>query len=163
MAVAERIRHAIMSPAHCTDVYRDHCNGIQSWGKHQEWRLKPRLKTAFPALMRSRAAGTREAAGKASRASAIIDNLSAGGLYLRAHKTMTAGNQVLIVFRMTAGICTGSPGDVTALCVSGRRECEAVASAPSPRVAVRGHVVRVEELGDGLWGIAVKFQQHRFL
>lgn len=83
-----------------------------------------------------------DAKGQAFRNAAVLDNVSAGGLYLRLRSDLPVGEKIFVVFAF-------SP--------------QTVVAAQGPKVATRGVVHRVEQQSDGAYGVAVRFQQHRFL
>src|SRR5262245_49943905 len=103
----------------------------------RERRRHPRLYE--PLLMRVRSV---DAHGTAFDLDTVLDDFSAGGLYVRLPRHVEPGAKFFAVVR----IATGSASE-----------------APAPRVAVRGVVRRVEPQPDGQWGIGVQFTRHRFL
>lgn len=113
-----------------------------------ERRKRLRIDTCYPARVR-----WLQAAGKSVKHEAVLDNLSSKGLYMRVGSRMVAGQRAFVVFHMA---------DVM------KMPSRQLASAPltsinAPRIAVRGSVLRIEQLEGGLWGVVVVFKQHRFL
>ena len=98
-----------------------------------ERRRHPRLSGPFPAIVRSAEQTT-------FRAEAAIDNISAGGLYMRLARTVEAGARLLVVVQFSATLDSDSP---------------------APRFALRGVVQRVERQPDGTGGVALRFTRHR--
>jgi len=82
------------------------------------------------------------AGGKRFESNAVLDDFSAGGLYVRLPRRVEPGAKFFAVVRLA----TGPP-----------------AGASAPRVAVRGVVLRVEPQPDGRYGLGVQFTRHRFL
>ena len=70
---------------------------------------------------------------------AVVENVSGDGAFVRTTETIGPGERVFLVFRLSE---TGQTG---------------------PQVAARGRVVRAEPQPDGYVGIAVHFSSHRFL
>jgi hypothetical protein len=101
---------------------------------------RKRLRIAGPYAARVRWA---EAATGAVKRDAILENLSSSGLYMRITHGLEAGQSILVAFQMDP---IGRP-----------------AKGRAARVAVRGSVLRMELLDDGLWGVVVVFKQYRFL
>ncbi len=83
-----------------------------------------------------------DAAGAEFEARAMIDNISASGLYLRLTQRVETEAKLSAVVQFTT---------VTA------------ASQHAPRLAVYGVVRRTEPQADGRCGIAVEFMNQRFL
>ena len=102
----------------------------------EERRLKLRLYGSFPATVR----GVNDA-GEVFEIDASIENIGAGGLYLRMAQKVLPGSKLFIVTRLTA-----LPGAVSA-----------------PKLALRGTVLRAEPQPDGTCGVAVGVTSHRFL
>ena len=104
--------------------------------EQHEYRRHERIYEPFPAMIRSV-----DASGEAFQSHALLDNLSAGGFYVRLDHRVEPGTKLFAVVRIST-----SPPEV-----------------PGPRVAMRGIVLRVEPQPDGTWGIAVRFTRYRFL
>jgi len=83
-----------------------------------ERRRQPRLYEPFAVRLRSV-----DADGEASESDAVLDDFSAGGLYVRLTRRVEPGAKFFAVVR----IATGPPS-----------------GTPPPCVAVRGRVVRVQ-------------------
>lgn len=110
-----------------------------SSGSYQglERRSKPRIYAPFPANVRGV-----NVSGETFEVTTTLDNLSAGGLYLRMTQRVELGAKLFIVVRLS---------------VSPSREVLA------PRIAIRGLVLRAELHPDGTCGVAVAVKQNRFL
>jgi hypothetical protein len=102
-----------------------------------ERRRHPRLYEPFAVRLRSV-----DAAGEVFEIDTVLDDFSAGGLYVRLTRRVEPGTRFFAVLR----IATGPPSGTSA-----------------PYVAVRGVVVRVEPQPDGRYGVGVQFTRHRFL
>jgi hypothetical protein len=102
-----------------------------------ERRNKLRIAGPFPAVVRGR-----NEKGESFETDAVLDNLSAGGLYVRLNPRLESGANLFVIIRFSM-----TPKDETA----------------SARLAVRGVVCRVERQEAGVWGTAVVFKNHRFL
>ena len=100
-----------------------------------ERRKSPRIQEPFPIEI----SGI-DAQGRKFCVSTVLDNLGAGGLYLRLSFSVQRTSKLHLVFRLSAS-----------------------ADTPSPRVAATGFATRIEQLMDGTFGIAVAFRQHRFV
>jgi len=102
-----------------------------------EQRRQPRMYDPFPTTARCV-----DADGKGFNIDTVLDNFSAGGLYLRLPQRIEPGGKVFAVVRLTTA---------------------AAPEAPAPLIAVRGVVLRVDPTPEGGCGIAVRFTRHRFL
>jgi hypothetical protein len=102
-----------------------------------ERRSKPRIKGSFPAVVHGVDAGN-----ETFQIETTIDNLSAGGLYLRLRQRLEPGTTLFVV---------------TSLSTHGR------ANASAPRLALHGVVVRAELTPGGKCGVAVALSNYRFL
>ncbi len=102
-----------------------------------ESRRSLRVELPFPATVRGI-----DADGERFTMDTVLDNLSAGGLYLRLARPVRRGMKLFIVVRLST--C---------------RDPE----VPAARVALQGVVLRAEPQPDGRCGVAVVFQRHRFL
>jgi hypothetical protein len=80
--------------------------------------------------------------GREGDTTSIIDNISSGGFYVRLMRRFETGANVAALIKF---IDDQAEGKATAL------------------LAVRGHVVRVEELPGQVYGVAVQFRRYRFL
>jgi hypothetical protein len=103
----------------------------------EERRRKPRIMEYFPVKVRGV-----DANGEEFELDATLDNLSAGGLYIRLPRRTEADGRLFIVIRLSAAFA----GKVSA-----------------PQVAVRGKVVRAEQHSSDTYGLAIAFTRHRFL
>jgi len=97
-------------------------------------RLSDRLAGPFETLVR-----LRHPSGVKRQVTAVVENVSGDGAFVRTTETISPGEQVFVVFRLSE---TGHTG---------------------PRVAARGRVVRSERRSNENVGIAVQFSGHRFL
>jgi PilZ domain-containing protein len=71
-----------------------------------------------------------------------VDNMSAGGLYLRLPREVRQGSQTCVALRLSTDLADVSRKSV---------------------VAMRGVALRGEPKSDGTWGIAVAFTRYRVL
>ena len=102
-----------------------------------ESRRSLRVELPFPATVRGV-----DVDGERFTMDSVLDNLSAGGLYLRLARPIKRGMKLFIVVRLST---CGDP------------------EVPAARVALQGVVLRAEPQPDGRCGIAVAFERHRFL
>ena len=102
-----------------------------------EARRHPRLYKPFPVKVRGAGAD-----GEDFDLNTVLDNFSAGGLYLRLPQVLEPGARVFAVVHLATPEGSGASG---------------------PRVAVRGRVRRVDAKPDGGSGVAIQFTRHRFL
>jgi len=100
-----------------------------------ERRRHPRLYESFPVLVRGV-----DARGVAFESATVLDNFSAGGLYVWLRRRLEPGAKLFAVVRLSRGL-----------------------PLPAPRVALRGVVRRLEPQSDGQYGVGVAFTRHRFL
>jgi c-di-GMP-binding flagellar brake protein YcgR len=103
---------------------------------HAERRRALRVDLPFAAIVRGM-----DATNDRFTEHATLDNLSACGLYLRLRRPVEPGGNLFLVVR---------------LAITDEQ-------APAARIALRGTVVRSESLMDGRCGVAIAFDQHRFL
>ena len=96
-----------------------------------------RLYEPFPVMVRGV-----DANGESFEVNTVLDNISAGGLYVRLGRRVELGTRLFAIARLSV-----TPSE----------------AGPGPRVAIRGVVVRAEPLPDSTWGVALKFTHHRFL
>ncbi len=99
-----------------------------------ERRRALRVDLPFPVTVRGP-----DALGDHFTSTTVLDNLSACGLYFCLPRPVAPGAKLFLVVRLVPGPELG------------------------PGVAMRGVVVRAELLPDGRYGVAVAFDQHRFL
>ena len=104
--------------------------------KRLERRVTTRIRT--PALIKVRVSGE----GRHSELTTIIDNVSAGGFFVRLMRELVPGGRLFAVIKFAAG---PGGGEVAA------------------QLAVRGRVLRVEPLTAGVFGTAVRIENYRFL
>ena len=102
-----------------------------------ERRRKPRIVEYFPVKVRGV-----DANGEAFELDATLDNLSAGGLYMKLTRRVESDKRLFIVIRLSAAFTD---------------------KVSAPRIAVRGRVVRSEQQSTGTYGLAIAFTRHRFL
>jgi hypothetical protein len=102
----------------------------------QERRIKPRVICDYPVIIEGY-----DRNGKKFNEDAQLANLSASGLYMKAHRNIEYG----------------SPLSVTVLLTS------TLADKDTPKLATNGTVVRTDLQTDGTCGIAIKFTRYRFL
>ncbi len=103
-----------------------------------ERRAKPRIKCAYPARVMGQ-----DISGNLFSEDTIIDNISAGGIFLRLRTETRPEIGLSVVFRFTK----------TAPLGEGR----------GALVSVAGRVLRAQKQPDGVLGVAVKIQTHHFL
>jgi len=104
----------------------------------EERRRTGRIQTPVPVRIR------KVGVGHGADVTTVIDNLSAGGFYLRLRRRVEPGERLSALIRFAAD----------------RGETAGSAEA---RIAVRGHVLRVESLGAGAYGVAVRIDRYKFL
>ena len=112
-------------------------NGPSNGGAGAEQRRQPRMYEPFPTTARCV-----DANGEGVNINTVLDNFSAGGLYLRLPQRIEPGGKVFAVVRLTTAVAS---------------------EAPAPLVAVRGVVLRVDPEPEGGCGVAIRFTRHRFL
>lgn len=100
-------------------------------------RCSDRLYGACQAIVRGR-----DEQGEIFTEATILDNVSAGGLYVKLLHKVHAGETLFVVFRLT----TRKSQDIQVPCV-----------------ATRGQVCRIESAGENTTGVGISFQRHRFL
>ena len=101
----------------------------------RERRLSPRVEAAYPVRLKGIESG-----GRRFKEETLVENLSSGGLYLRLTRAVPIGSDVALVARLSI-----TPEEI----------------ATGVRLAARGTVLRVEPQPDGVYGVAVKFNQRR--
>lgn len=99
-------------------------------------RKKPRLSLPLPVTVR----GT-DVRGKAFVVDTVLENISAGGAYIRISSQMELGTTLRVLVRFSTSLDTGQ----------------------GARVAAHGDVIRIEENKYGTYGVAIRFTNHRFL
>ncbi len=83
-----------------------------------------------------------DAEGEVFTESTVLQNVSAGGLYVNLQRDVRLGTRLFVVFSF-------SP--------------VALQNVPVPRVAAHGEVRRVDALDAKARGVGIQFQHHRFL
>ena len=104
---------------------------------NEERRISPRVFMPYPAKLHGV-----DAAGRAWEESVLVDNVSAGGLYLRMNRVLQKEACVFAAVRLS----TVPPAQSSAL-----------------RLSARGVVVRAEPQPDGTCGVALVFTHRRVL
>ena len=104
---------------------------------HRARRLS-RISRPYPVRVRGRAAD-----GQGFKLEALVENISAGGLYVALPLRVEPGARLSVVIRFAT-------------------DASAEQHEP-PRVAARGVVLRAEPQRDGRCGLAIAFTHHRFL
>ena len=102
-----------------------------------EKRRRERISIPFPATVEGV-----DTDGEEFKIDTVIDNLSNEGLYLRMIPCVEIGSKLLVVFRLSSAARQGQS---------------------TPRILVRGNVLRVEEFPGGACGIALKFAPAKFI
>jgi PilZ domain len=100
-------------------------------------RSKIRIQEPFPVTVRGV-----DRNGQEFLTETILDDVSAGGFYLRIPQHVEQGGKLFVVIQL-----------------SSENACKGI----TPRVAARGHVLRSEPKPDGRFGLAVEIRHHRFL
>ena len=104
----------------------------------KERRRTGRIQTPVPVRIR------KVGAGHGADVTSVIDNLSAGGFYLRLRQRVEPGERLSAFIRFAT-----DRGETAGPSVA--------------RIAVRGYVLRVEDLGAGAYGVAVRINRYKFL
>ena len=104
----------------------------------KERRRTGRIQTPVPVRIR------KVGAGHGSDVTAVIDNLSAGGFYVRLRQCVEPGERLSAFIRFAT-----DRGETAGPSVA--------------RLAVRGRVLRVENLGAGAYGVVVTISRYKFL
>jgi|SRR5262245_26761840 len=99
-------------------------------------RKKPRLYLPLPVTVQ----GT-DSSGKPFVVDTVLENISAGGAYIRMSNRMELGTNVRVLVRFST-----SPD-----------------RSQGARVAAHGNVIRIDENKYGTFGVAILFTNHRFL
>jgi c-di-GMP-binding flagellar brake protein YcgR len=102
-----------------------------------ERRLKPRIDLPFSAKVRGV-----DANGEAFETDSVLDNLSAGGLYLRMARSLKQGAELLVLVELPTGSANNT--------------------GPS-QIEAQGVILRTEPQVSGDCGVAVAFTKHRFI
>jgi hypothetical protein len=122
-----------------TNEEAQHLHAVCSFsgGGATERRSKPRIEGPFFVIVRGDAGG-----GEFFESHSVIDNISAGGLYLRLKQPVGLG--MTLFFTTSFSTADG---------------CDAFV----PRLALHGTVLRTERTANGACGVAVALSHHRFL
>jgi len=99
-------------------------------------RKKPRLSLPLPVTVR-----WGDSNGRSFVIDTVLDNISASGAYIRMPNRLELGTTVRVLVRFSISSETSQ----------------------GARVASHGDVIRVEEDGNGMCGVAIRFTNHRFL
>jgi len=100
-------------------------------------RRKPRIDEPFAARVRGV-----DGRGNSFEAEAVLDNLSAGGLYMRLKRHVGEGLQLFVFLQLATRLMPETKG---------------------LRIAAHGRVVRSEPQPDGACGVAVVFERYHYL
>ena len=103
----------------------------------REQRSSARIDAPYPVRLRGV-----DSDGRTFKEQTLLENLSAGGLYLRLSRKLVEGTDVRLAVRLS----TAPAGTVPVL-----------------RLAARGTVLRVEPQADGTYGVAVEFKRRRVI
>jgi hypothetical protein len=103
----------------------------------EERRRKPRIHEPFRARVRGI-----DWRGNPFEVEAVLDNVSASGLYMRVKRRMEAGARIFIFFRLATMLTPDAKG---------------------LGVAAQSRVLRSEPQPDGACGVAVAFERHHHL
>jgi c-di-GMP-binding flagellar brake protein YcgR len=102
-----------------------------------ERRRKPRIDVPFSAKVQ----GTDEN-GESFEIDSLLDNFSAGGLYLRIARTLNQGAELIVLVQLPAA---------------------SFDNAEASQIEARGLILRAEPQADGACGVALGFTTHRFI
>jgi hypothetical protein len=99
-------------------------------------RIKPRIICDYPAIIEGY-----ESNGNKFNENGKLLNLSASGLFMRTNRSIENGSKLSVIILLTS-----TPSDFD-----------------TPKIATNGIVVRTEPQMDGTCGIAIKFNNYKFL
>jgi hypothetical protein len=102
----------------------------------QDRRVKPRIDCEYQAFVEGLDCG-----GIRYRDQAKLVNLSAGGLFMYLTREIENGSRISVTVHLSKSLI----------------------DADAPKLATNGVVVRTEPQMNGMCGVAVKFQNYRFL
>ena len=122
-----------MTPA--TIIYKPHATHHLRAMKDR--RTTARIKLPIPVKIRRR--GGR---GHVADVTSVVDNVGAGGFYVRLMQQIEPGSNLFALIKFAAGSSE---------------------EKSATRIAVRGHVLRVEELPGGVYGVAIRICHYRFV
>lgn len=111
--------------------------GQRPYGGPHERRRAERIFIPFPAVVEGA-----DVEGLDFKVNTVLDNLSKGGLYLRLIPCVSVGAKLSVVFRLSGSVDS---------------------EATSPKIAIKGEVLRVDRKEGGACGIAVKYDPPRFI
>src|SRR4030067_2767973 len=99
-------------------------------------RIKPRIICDYPAIVEGY-----NGDGKKYNEGAKLANLSASGLFMKSNRKVDHGTKLSVTILLTNSLI----------------------DIDTPKLATNGIVVRTEPQTDGSYGIAIKFNEYRFL
>ncbi len=162
-----------------TILLRQEKEKIIETGAGADRRCHPRLCAPFPAIIRGK-----DASGEPFEVNAALDNISAGGLYVRLERCVKRGMKLFVIVRLS-NTTVGWGLRMRPGALSARHAVRAwrrvvrqatrgwgavvqpstslVGTTPAPLIAIRGVVIRAEPQLNGMCGVAVAFTRHRFL
>jgi hypothetical protein len=111
-------------------------NNNQKNGSFVERRGKPRMKCAYPALVRGLSQ-----LGKKFEDTATVLNLSASGAYFLLNRSIRQGQELLVKIAVPTGSLEWG----------------------NSKLNTNGVVVRTEALSEGVLGVAILLQRYRFV
>lgn len=101
--------------------------------------MTPRIYDPFPTTVQGV-----DVNGKSFQVKTVLDNISAGGVYLRLAPWVGEGAKLSIIFQLTSRVPNAEEAD-------------------TPSIAVQGKVLRVEPKHGGACGVAIMITRHQFL
>lgn len=119
------------------NINTEHTERVSLVDMRGERRSKPRIYDPFPVTVQGV-----DASGEAFKFKTVIDNLSAGGLYLRLTRCVEQGMMLSASIRLST-----APAH----------------EMPAPHVTMHGVVLRTELKPSGACGVALAFTCHQFL
>lgn len=102
-----------------------------------ERRSKPRLDIPFSAIVRGV-----DANGQSFELDSVLDNFSAGGLYLRMARSLNQGADLLVLVQLPTASAD---------------------NAGASQIEAEGVILRAEPQADGACGVAVAFKKYKFV
>ena len=99
-------------------------------------RIKPRVCCDYPVIIEGY-----DDTGNKYNENAILANLSASGLFMKANRKIKNGSKLSVTILLTSEVI----------------------DPDTPKLATNGIVVRTEPQVDGTCGVAIKFNNYRFL
>jgi hypothetical protein len=103
-----------------------------------EQRRKPRFKGSFPAIIHGASL-----TGQIFEAEAVVENISACGLYLRTIHFLLPGDRVSVVIQLSPALPN--------------------VDAPKTCLEIDGTIVRVDSSSDNRYGVGVEIERYCFL